>query len=44
VFTEDRWWSASLTITTNVTFLKGAMAANQPLFMPGLNEAYEKKP
>jgi hypothetical protein len=34
----------SLTITTKVIFLKGAMAANQPLFMPGLNEAYEKKP
>jgi hypothetical protein len=33
-----------LTISTNVIFLKGAMAANQPLFMPGLNEAYEKKP
>jgi len=25
-------------------FCKGAMAANQPIFMPGLNEAYEKKP
>jgi hypothetical protein len=34
----------SLTISTNVIFLKGAMAANAPLFMPGLNEAYEKKP
>jgi hypothetical protein len=33
-----------LTVSTNVIFLKGAMAANQPLFMPGLNEAYEKKP
>lgn len=33
-----------LTISTNVIFLKGAMAANQPLFMPGLSEAYEKKP
>jgi hypothetical protein len=34
----------SLTISTHVFFLKGAMAANAPLFMPGLNEASEKKP
>jgi hypothetical protein len=33
-----------LTISTNLIFLKGAMAANEPLFMPGLNEVYEKKP
>lgn len=32
-----------LTISTWVIFLKGAMAANAPLFMPGLAEAYEKK-
>jgi hypothetical protein len=34
----------SLTISTNVIFLEGAMAANQPLFMPGLKEDYAKKP
>jgi hypothetical protein len=34
----------SLTISTYVIFLKGAMAANPPLFMPGLKEAYDKKP
>ncbi len=34
----------SLTISTYVIFLKGAMAANQPLFMPGLSETYDKKP
>ncbi|HWE53103.1 MAG TPA: hypothetical protein VG273_25150 [Bryobacteraceae bacterium] len=34
----------SLTISTNVIFLKGAMAANAPLYMPGMNETYEKKP
>jgi hypothetical protein len=33
-----------LTISTNVIFLKGAMAANPPLFMPSLNEIFEKKP
>jgi hypothetical protein len=26
-----------LTISTNIIFLRGAMAANKPLFMPGLN-------
>lgn len=34
----------NLTISTHVIFLKGAMAANPPLYMPGLNEAYDKKP
>jgi hypothetical protein len=34
----------SLTISTNLIFLQGAMARNAPLFMPGLNETYEKKP
>jgi hypothetical protein len=34
----------SLTISTNVIFLQGVISANQPLFMPGLNEVYEKKP
>jgi len=34
----------SLTISTSVIFLQGAMSASQPLFMPGLNEVYEKKP
>jgi len=34
----------SLTISTNVIFLKGAMAANQPLFMPGVKETDAKKP
>lgn len=33
----------SLTISTHVIFLKGAMAANAPLFMPGLQESYQKK-
>jgi hypothetical protein len=33
-----------LTISTHVIFLKGAMAANAPLFMPGLNETYQKQP
>lgn len=33
-----------LTIETHVIFLKGAMAGNAPLFMPGLKESYEKKP
>ncbi len=33
----------SLTISSHVIFLKGAMAANAPQFMPGLKEAYEKK-
>jgi hypothetical protein len=33
----------SLTISSSVIFLKGAMAANAPLFMPGLKETYEKK-
>ena len=34
----------SLTISTSLMFLEGAMAANPPLYMPGLNETYEKKP
>ena len=34
----------SLTISTNVIFLKGAMRGDRPLFMPGLTEAFEKKP
>lgn len=33
----------SLTLSTNVIFLKGSMASNGPYFMPGLNEIYEKK-
>jgi hypothetical protein len=33
----------SVTISTHVIFLKGAMAANAPLYMPGLKETYEKK-
>ena len=33
----------SLTISTNVIFLKGRMAPGGPYFMPGLNETYEKK-
>jgi hypothetical protein len=33
----------SLTLSTHVIFLKGAMAANAPLYMPGLRERYEKK-
>jgi hypothetical protein len=34
----------SLIISTSLTFLQGAVSANRPLFMPGLNETYEKKP
>jgi hypothetical protein len=34
----------SLTLSTHVIFLKGAMAANQPLYMPGIVEGQEKKP
>ena len=34
----------SLTLATHVIFLKGSMAANPPLYMPGLNENYQKKP
>ncbi len=34
----------SLTISSNVIFLKGQMAAGGPYFMPGLDESYEKKP
>jgi hypothetical protein len=33
----------SLTISSNVIFLKGQMAAGGPYFMPGLDESYEKK-
>ncbi len=33
----------SLTISSNVIFLKGTMAPGGPYFMPGLNETYEKK-
>ena len=33
----------ALTVSTNVIFLKGAMAPGGPYFMPGLNETYEKK-
>lgn len=33
----------SLTISSTVIFLKGAMAPGGPYFMPGLNETYEKK-
>jgi hypothetical protein len=33
----------SLTLQTHVIFLKGAMAANAPLYMPGLKETFEKK-
>lgn len=33
----------SLTISSNVIFLKGTMASGGPYFMPGLNEVYEKK-
>ena len=33
----------SLTISTNVIFLKGSMTPGAPYFMPGLNETYEKK-
>lgn len=35
---------AALTLSTNVIFLKGSMAAGGPYFMPGLNENYERKP
>jgi hypothetical protein len=34
----------SLTLSSNVVFLKGQMAAGGPYFMPGLDESYEKKP
>lgn len=34
----------ALTLSTNVIFLKGTMAANGPYFMPGLDESYVKKP
>ncbi len=37
-------YRASVTIESYVTFLKGHMAPNVPLFMPGLGEGYEKKP
>jgi hypothetical protein len=33
----------SVTISTHVIFLKGAMAANAPLYMPGLKETYDRK-
>ena len=33
----------SLTLQSHVIFLKGAMAANAPEFLPGLKEVYEKK-
>ncbi len=33
----------SLTISSNVIFLKGQMASGGPYFLPGLDEAYEKK-
>jgi hypothetical protein len=33
----------SLTLSSNVVFLKGQMAAGGPYFMPGLDESYEKK-
>ena len=33
----------SLTLSSNVVFLKGQMAAGGPYFMPGLDENYEKK-
>jgi len=33
----------SLTISSNVIFLKGSMAPGGPYFMPGLDENYEKK-
>jgi len=33
----------SLTISSNVIFLKGQMAPGGPYFMPGLDESYEKK-
>jgi hypothetical protein len=34
----------SLTIDTNVVFLKGTMSPGGPYFMPGLNESFDKKP
>jgi hypothetical protein len=34
---------SALTIETHVIFLKGQMAPGGPYFMPGLDEAYEKK-
>ena len=33
----------SLTLSSNVIFLKGSMAPGGPYFMPGLDEVYEKK-
>jgi hypothetical protein len=33
----------TLTISSHVIFLKGALAPSGPYFMPGLDEAYEKK-
>lgn len=33
----------SLTISSNVIFLKGQIASGGPYFMPGLDETYEKK-
>ncbi|HSF23351.1 MAG TPA: hypothetical protein VLE20_03920 [Blastocatellia bacterium] len=34
----------ALTLGTHVIFLKGSMAPGGPYFMPGIDEAYEKKP
>ncbi|MEO8028708.1 MAG: hypothetical protein ABI823_19665, partial [Bryobacteraceae bacterium] len=34
----------SVTLQTNLIFLKGQMAPNGPYFMPGLKETYEKRP
>jgi hypothetical protein len=34
----------SLTISTNVTFMEGAMATNGPFYMPALKENYQLKP
>jgi hypothetical protein len=33
----------SLTLSSNVFFLKGQMATGGPYFMPGMDESYEKK-
>ena len=33
----------ALTISTNLTFLRGRMAPGGPYFMPGLDETYERK-
>ena len=33
----------SLTLSSNVIFLKGSMAPGGPYFMPGLDETYEKR-